>query len=111
MSFLGVDSGQDDRVPTVSISKQPYNLNAVPPQKISASKTDSYEPKKREAETDRVDWIDEPQPRDTRLFIDFEGKPLKKHCKHFCETRADKMRTILSVVIVVVLLAFFVFYQ
>jgi hypothetical protein len=59
-----------------------YDLNAVEPREITASKTASYDPKPRNGETERLDWIDAEQPRDTKLFRDYEGKPFKVHCKH-----------------------------
>jgi len=83
MDFLGVEPEYDEkRCTTISISQQPYDLNAVEPRQITASKTASYDPKPRNGETERLDWIDAEQPRDTKLFKDYEGKPFKVHCKH-----------------------------
>ena len=59
-----------------------YDLNAVEPREITQSKTASYDPKPRIGETERLDWIDVEQPRDTKLFRDYEGKPFKVHCEH-----------------------------
>ena len=98
MDFLGVEPEDDEkRCTTISFSQQPvgilglgtihfyvfkYDLNAVEPREITQSKTASYDPKPRKGETERLDWIDAEQPRDTKLFRDYEGKPFRVHCEH-----------------------------